>query len=238
MSKSVIAVQDATHHANSQLKETVKPNPTAVDALVSPVKKYPKKMKNTVNMNYTKQGYKPYGKIDSPQMGGFKYSMSDNMNHRILSSHQKMESGGTKLIPIRNTGLGMSSSNLKGVTVDYAEREFDMQQVPLKIFEMHGDVRHPMKVEEMQGTTIYRTDMDIHGTMAMSSKRTPTKALHSREKSHRKSRGKLKQTSESKRDVYYAANPAFSQSLPAQGAPGAKCSPIITTHPYKLGFLY
>ena len=122
----------------------------------------------------SKQGFRQaMHYADTAQMGGLKNSMQPNLNHRLPSSHQKMESGDTQYSSIRNGARNIVSSKRNVLATELPDAE--LQQVPIKIFEMHGFVRAPMKVEEMQGTTIYRGDQDYHGTMGMNPRQTSSK---------------------------------------------------------------
>lgn len=203
--------------------------PAALGSVLSPVKNNLTKVSNANAHKYSRQKVQ---NVNQPQMGG-----SKAMPKRVSSSQQRMESGGYNRAYLRNGGMGVIASRGTNHGMEALDGEFDMQQVPIKIFEMHGQVRAPLRAEEMQGTTIYKTDMDYHGMVA-SSQRVSSKHMRSREKAHRKSKVKL--PTDQKNAGYKVGNPLYTQSLPLRNdaGGGAKCSPIITTHPYKLGFLY
>ena len=133
-------------------------------------------MGNTNSEMNSRQGFRPAMHYsDTPQMGGLKSSMQSNLNHRLPSSHQRMESGDIQYSSIRNGGRNIVSSKRNIIANELTEKEMELQQVPIKIFEMHGFVRPPMKIEEMQGTTIYRAEMDYHGTMVINPRKTSSK---------------------------------------------------------------
>jgi len=143
----------------------------------------------------------------SPQMGGGK-----TKTKRIASSQQRMESGGYNRAHIRNGGMDVIASH-KPTTMETSEAE--AHQIPVKIFEMHGNVRAPFRVEEMQGSTIYRQEMDYHNTIQNNPKRTSSKHLKNRDTASRKSRGKIGAAISGATKVEYTStNPLYSQSMP------------------------
>jgi hypothetical protein len=142
-------------------------------------------------------------------MGG-----ANSIQKRILSSQQRMESGGGNRAHLRNGGMGIVNSRIIA-TNEAFEKEIESQQIPLKIFDMHGSIRAPLRAEEMQGTTLYKMDMDCHGSMSGNQRRSLSKRTKSREKLNRKSRGKINPNDPNKNRVEYKVNnQMYSQSMP------------------------
>lgn len=197
---------DIVYVANSQLKK----DQNKAQSLVSPHKVSGKS--STVGRK-SRHGLRNKVQMpDNPQMGGSKYAPAG-----ISSSQKRMESGGYNRAHLRNMGMGVIAS--RGSVIETTDREFDMQQVPVKIFDMHGIVRAPMRVEEMQGATIYKTEMDYHGNMAHSAVRNSSKRLQSRDKVNRKSRGQLPASMEVNSPGYRINNQMYTQSLPLNNSP-------------------
>lgn len=130
------------------------------------------------------------------------------MQKRIPTSQQRIESGGANRVHLRNGGMGIVNSKM-GITA-----EGEGEHVPLKVFDMHGGVRAPLRAEEMQGATVYRMDVDYHGGMEVNQKRASSKRTKSREM-HKKSRGKINPSDPRKNKAEYKVNnQMYSQSMP------------------------
>jgi hypothetical protein len=213
VSKTVANMQNKSHTTKSHIKDPLKSLPTALDAIISPIKanskvsiidqrKYSRHNKHRA----LKQSYV------SQQMGG------PNPASGRLPSHQRvvaMESGGFVRANLRNVGAGVVNTKDKNNAGEANDKVSDNYQVPVKIFEMHGNIRSILRPEEMQGTTVYKTDEENHKPVNSALRRTASK----------KQRNKGKK------------NNIISPIL-TQNTAGQTQSPIITTHPYRLGFIY
>lgn len=157
--------------------------------------------------------------IHSPQMGG-----SKPPSRRMGASHYRvaMESGGYNRVQARNSKVSH--------TMESKEPKPEVQQVPLKVFDMHGHTRAPKIGQSGK--------KDPHG-LSSTLRRTAGKNRRSKERAqmgHQKSpvKGSPIKLTPSK------PQPGVGnlQKGSALANSGQKCSPIITTHPYRLGFLY
>lgn len=199
-SKSVVKAQNKAYYGKTTLKDGIKPAPSALEALVSPPKHISEKAKSiTRQTKYSRHGARQtMHNQDTPQMGGG-------------SMHRSQ---------LRNSGKSILASKGKNTAFEAVDKDLDMQQVPIKVFDMHGQVRAPMRVEEMQGAGMYRTNMEYQDTNAVQHRRTGSKRLKSREKGSRRSRGKVSGGSNSAGEGYRVNNQMYSQSLPARANPG------------------
>lgn len=214
VSKSVVSVQNKAHISRSQIKDPIKPVPSALDVLVSPQKT--NNVSNIVKQNLSKLNNTKVLKqtTNSQQMGG-----SKPVTRRLPSQKRvvAMESGGFANVHLRNVGAGIITTKATSNLTE--SKEIDTHHIPVKIFEMDGEVRPALKSDEMQGTTIYKTESNNPKLMNATIRRTSSK----------KRRSNLKMPNNL---------PESNTHNPMSKPFDENCSPIISTHPYRLGFLY
>ena len=135
----IILIQSTPYYQKSQIKSGAKQASPGVQAITSPVKIPTGKamgissMGNTNSEMNSRQGFRPAMHYsDTPQMGGLKSSMQSNLNHRLPSSHQRMESGDIQYSSIRNGGRNIVCSKRNIIAKELTEKEMELQQVPIK----------------------------------------------------------------------------------------------------------
>lgn len=175
--KNQAKIQNKINMSRTLLKDPIKTNPSAMETLISPPRHSSGKGNKQMNEKLSRHGNRNHKKvIQNPQMGGG----SKIPSKRISSSHYKqaMESGSYTRGKLRNGGMGVITT----VSNSPEAIGMDIQQVPVKVFDMSGHVRHPMRVEKMQGSTVHRKEMDFNGRTNAILKRTASKKSRSRER--------------------------------------------------------
>ena len=185
--------------------------------------------------------------MNSPPLGSGSYKHPKRLphsQHRQQENNRKYHRGlghrGKEVIQsIPHLLLGERKANRENnimkaneeSSIESFEKEVDPHQVPVKIFEMQGGVRLPLRAEESPEAAKYRHEIEYQvsmgGGMSGSIRRT----------AGRKKRAMDRNSPQHNNQARVDGN-IMAQKSEKLGSIGQKCSPIITTHPYRLGFLY
>ena len=199
----------------SALKNTIKPAPTTVEALVSPQKSIGSKINSLTDAKYSRHSTRQSLHYAEYKQMGDKNGYPDNMNHR-LNSQQRLDSSNKQRSFLRNNGKNVMSTMASQGMNEYNDKEVDLQQVPVKVFEMHGNVRSLAKNEELQNSTYYRKgDEYRNGKSSHQQIRTTSKRLKSRDKNTTRKQTKVSGSmTQPKSETHKMKNNLYSQSMP------------------------
>jgi len=180
--KPAAKTHNKVNMSRALVKDSMKKGKATLLRMKSPPQTISSKLDKTTNGKFSRHGTRHTKKVtQSPQMGGGTKPPS----RRMGASHYRvaMESGNYNKGHIRNGGMTMGGMAMGG-TAESPEKNYEVQQIPLKVFDMHGHTRHPIKADEMQGSTIYKRDMEYSLPMGGSIRRTASKQRRSKDRVH------------------------------------------------------
>ena len=126
VTQNIINVQNSSYYNKSMLKNTIKPGPTAVEALVSPQKGISSKINSLSNPKYPKHSTRQSLQYAEYQQINEKNGYSENMHH-WLNLQKCLDSGNKNRSYLCNNGKNvMSAMNSQGIN-EYDDKEVDIE---------------------------------------------------------------------------------------------------------------